>query len=149
MIVERYRNILRWQWRHNTFATDLVRLFLGVALFVRGLLFLINPDTLAALMQEQGLGWFAYYVTWAHLLGGLMLAAGMFTRIAALIQIPVLAGAVALLHLREGLFAPTQSLELSALVLFLLCVLFVFGPGRFSLDYFFYGRKIQPAPSEA
>ncbi|GIV60141.1 MAG: hypothetical protein KatS3mg043_1230 [Rhodothermaceae bacterium] len=146
MIVDRYRKLLRWQWRHNTIATDLVRIFLGVALLVRGVLFLLDPVRLSVLVEEPGLGWFVHYVTWAHIFGGALLAAGLFTRIAALIQLPILVGAVALVHLREGLLSPTQSLELATLVLFLLCVLLVFGPGRFSLDYYFWGRNIEPGP---
>ena len=44
------------------------------------------------------------------------------TRIAALVQIPILAGAVFIVHRQDGLFALGQSLEFSALVLFLLCI---------------------------
>ncbi len=145
-----YQKILQWQWRHNTLATDLIRIFLGIGLFVRGVLFLADPTMPETLVDAPGLDWFGYYVTWAHLLGGLFMTVGLFTRLSALIQLPILFGAVALVHLREGLFAPTQSLELSALVLFLLCVLLVFGPGRFSLDYYRQRRKKEPgAPSGA
>ncbi len=143
-----YQKILQWQWRHNTPATDLIRIFLGGGLFVRGALFLIDPSRLEMLVDAPGPDWFGYYVTWAHILGGLLMTAGLFTRLSALIQLPILIGAVTLVHLREGLFAPTQSLELSALVLFLLCVVLVFGPGRLSLDYYRLRRKREPgAPS--
>jgi uncharacterized membrane protein YphA (DoxX/SURF4 family) len=138
---EPYRKILEWQWRHNTLASDLVRIFLGVSLFARGVLFLVDPSRLDMLIDGPGLGWFGYYVTWAHLIGGLLMTFGFLTRLSALIQLPILFGAVTLVHLREGLFAPTQSLELSTLVLFLLCVVLVFGSGRFSLDYYLYRRR--------
>jgi len=142
----RYRTLLRWQWTHNTAPTDIIRIFLGVALLIRGFLFLAEPSRLATIVDQSGLAWFAHYITWAHLIGGALLIIGLFTRIAALIQLPVLLGAVALVHLREGLFAPSQALELSTLVLFLLMVILVFGPGRFSFDYFFWGQRIEPAP---
>ena len=70
---------------------------------------------------------------------------GLLTRLAALVQIPVLTGAVFVVHLREGLASPEQSLELAGLVLFLLLVVFAFGPGKLSLDYYFFGRKMQAA----
>lgn len=63
----------------------------------------------------------------AHLCGGAFLAIGLLTRLSALLQIPVLAGAVFLIHWHEGLFSLGQSLEFSSLVLFLLILLFIDG----------------------
>jgi len=139
----RYSTFLQWQWTHNTVASDVIRIFLGIALLVRGFLFVAEPSRLAHIVEASGLEWFAQYITWAHLIGGGMMTVGLFTRIATLIQIPVLLGAVSLVHLREGLFASSQSLELSALVLFLLAVILVFGPGRVSFDYFFWGKRFE------
>ncbi len=135
-----YQRLLQWQWRHNTVASDLVRMFVGAALLVRGLLFALNPESLAELAPDKIVDWVSYYIMTAHLVGGLLLMIGLFTRVAALIQIPVLVGAVLVVHVREGLATPNQSLELSALVLFLLIVFFIFGPGRKSLDYRFFGK---------
>lgn len=142
-----YRQVQEWQWYHNTLASDMIRIFLGVALFVRGLLFLLNPDSLLALTQQQDLGLLAYYVMFAHVAGGLLLAVGLWTRVAALIQIPILFGAVFRIHIREGLFTPTQSLELAALVLFLLILFFVIGPGKTSLDYHRFASGSAPKAS--
>ncbi|MBT8401892.1 MAG: DoxX family protein [Rhodothermia bacterium] len=135
-----YQRLLQWQWSHNTVASDLIRMFLGAALLVRGLLFALNPESLAELAPDKVVDWVSYYIMSAHLVGGLLLMIGLFTRVAALIQIPVLVGAVLVVHVREGLATPNQSLELAALVLFLLIVFFVFGPGRKSLDYRFFGK---------
>jgi hypothetical protein len=63
-----------------------------------------------------------------------MIAIGLFTRAAALVQIPVLIGAVFMVHLQTGLLTSTQSLEFSALVLFLLVLLFFWGSGKYSVD---------------
>jgi uncharacterized membrane protein YphA (DoxX/SURF4 family) len=68
-----------------------------------------------------------------------LLALGLLTRLVALVQIPILAGAVFIVHRQDGLFALGQSLEFSALVLFLLCVVFVSGAGRLSLDHVIFG----------
>jgi putative oxidoreductase len=78
----------------------------------------------------------------AHLAGGALLALGLITRTAAIVQIPALIGAVFFVHLREGLFRTGQSLELSSLVLFLLCVFAVFGGGRLSLDHYAFGNGV-------
>lgn len=87
-----------------------------------------------------------HFVTLAHLYGGFMLIAGLMTRLAALVQIPVLIGAV-YLHFSEGLLAQGQSLELSILVLFLLVILFIYGPGKLSVDHYFFEWEPQKAPS--
>jgi hypothetical protein len=43
--MEWYRQLQQWQWAHNTLALDLVRIFLGVALCIRGVLFLISAKS--------------------------------------------------------------------------------------------------------
>jgi uncharacterized membrane protein YphA (DoxX/SURF4 family) len=58
------------------------------------------------------------------------------TRLAALIQVPVLLGAVFIVHLRQGLFGPGQNLELAVLVLLLLLVSVVHGGGKLSVDHY-------------
>jgi len=79
-----------------------------------------------------------YAAILAHLMGGLMLAVGLLTRIAALMQIPVLVGAVFIALLQGGLYLPNQSLELSSLVLVLLVVFLVFGSGKYSINYLIF-----------
>lgn len=117
---------------------DLLRIYLGIALFVRGILFLSDTSRLSQMVSGS---WFTSYalahaVVMAHLAGGLMLAVGCYTRLAAAVQIPLLAGAVFLVHLREGLLGPSDSLELSALVLVALVVYAIFGSGPLSLDHY-------------
>lgn len=77
----------------------------------------------------------AYYVGLAHVTGGLLLAAGILTRIAALIQIPALFAATFFVHLPGSLLTADQSFAFSALVLALLVVFAIWGGGRWSLDH--------------
>ena len=117
---------------------DLMRAYLGIGLFVRGVLFVTEPELLLGYMQDLH-SWFlpyalVHFVAVAHICGGLMLAAGLLTRVAAAIQLPILFGAVFLVHSSGGLLNPGQSLEFSALVLALLGVYFVFGSGELSVD---------------
>lgn len=117
---------------------DLVRAYLGIGLFVRGVLFVSNPDLVMGYLEDID-GWFlpyamVHYVAIAHLCGGVMLAAGLATRFAAAIQLPVLGGAVFLVHSSGGLLASGQSLEFSGLVFALLFVYLTFGAGRISVD---------------
>jgi uncharacterized membrane protein YphA (DoxX/SURF4 family) len=115
-----------------------MRVYLGIGLFVRGVLFISEPELLLGYLQDLH-SWFlpyavVHFVAVAHLCGGLMLASGLLTRLAAAIQIPILFGAVFLVHSSGGLLNPGQSLEFSGLVLALLIVYFVFGSGELSVD---------------
>ncbi len=130
-------------------AFDLLRIYLGAGLFVRGLFFLIRPDAFAALVAGSEASILAspavmYIVTGVHLLGGAMLVVGLYTRLAALSQAPILAGAVFLVHFRGSLFAAGQSFEFSALVLFLLIPIFLHGSGRWSVDASWSARRFVP-----
>ena len=142
--MSRYRTVVDWISEHRAVALDLVRIYLGVGLFVRGVLFASQSQGVGALVDLSQFSFasaaLAHYVTFAHLLGGLLLAAGLLTRLAALVQIPILAGAVFLVHLEQGLLSADQSLEFSALVFFLLVVVFVFGPGEWSADRYVFER---------
>ncbi|PQJ34991.1 hypothetical protein BSZ35_10615 [Salinibacter sp. 10B] len=117
---------------------DAVRVYLGAGLFFRGLALLLTDTGLqqftagaAPSLTTSGI---LIYVTAAHLVGGALLTVGLYTRLAALVQLPVLAGAVLVVHWQDGLLSANQSLEFSALVLFLLGLVFLFGGGRWSLD---------------
>lgn len=117
---------------------DLVRAYLGVGLFVRGVLFVSRPELVLGYMSSTD-SWFvpyaiAHYVAIAHLGGGVLLAVGLATRLAAVAQLPVLIGAVFMVHSTESLLTAGQSLEFSALVLMLLVVYLVVGAGPLSVD---------------
>lgn len=132
-----------WVHSHADVMMDLVRIYLGVALFFKGIYFMMNHDQLLQIMDEAGTksiisAAIAHYVVPVHLFGGLLLAVGLLTRFAAAAQIPILVGAVFYVHLPKLTLMsaePRQNLELSALVLFLTCLVFAHGSGRFSVDH--------------
>ena len=120
---------------------DLIRIYLGIALFAKGLYFLLHQEALGQLLGGSENMAFAraavaHYVIPAHLVGGLLLALGLLTRLAALSQIPILLGAVFYVWLPKVVFVEQrQNFEFSFLVLFLLALIFVYGAGRLSVDY--------------
>lgn len=134
-------DIVNWFGSHNDIAYSFIRIFLGIALFVRGVILSSDPATLIQLAGTSQLYWWYSYIIAIHIIGGLLLAFGFLTRLAALAQIPVLVGAVFFLHLKQGLLKVEQSLELSALVLFLLIVYFLFGSGILSVDNYSAKKK--------
>jgi uncharacterized membrane protein YphA (DoxX/SURF4 family) len=138
-----------WVESHTDIIWDLVRIYLGIGLFLKAIFYLMHRDYLLQLMDSMGTSWIApammaHYIILAHLFGGLLMALGLLTRVAALVQIPVLLAAVFYLYLPKMMFLePRQNLEFSALVLFLLLLTAAFGAGRWSLDHYL-SRKIQP-----
>src|SRR2546429_9479690 len=85
----------RWIESHMDIVIDLVRMYLGIGLFVKGIYFLMHQEELTKLLKGTdnmafGLGPVAHYVIPIHLVGGLWLAVGLLTRLPALVQIPIL-----------------------------------------------------------
>ena len=132
--MEKLINSIKWLDNNQNLAYSLIRVFLGIALFVRGWIFFADPGTVTELAREETLFMWFSYVTLGHLLGGLFLMVGLQTRLAALLQVPILFGAVFIVHADQNLAAVGQSLELSVMVLILLIVYTLFGSGSFSLD---------------
>ena len=141
-----------YDYRETAF--DLLRIYLGLGLFARGVLFiadssnfiaLLSPDS-GALLRSTVI---VHYVALAHVFGGTMMAAGLLTRVAALVQIPVLVGAVFVSQLQGGLLTASQSFEFSALVLFMLILIFLYGSGTWSADYYLFKRKAAAQAEEA
>lgn len=153
------QRFIAWADAHREHWLDCVRIYLGLGLFARGLLLITNtsPGFFVDLMQRSGQSWIEtgalmHYVMLAHFAGGLLLTIGFLTRIAAAVQIPILFGAVFFIHRPDGLFSLGQSLEFSALVLFLLVTFTIAGAGKLSLDYVTFGPGSQrhaepPAPA--
>ena len=87
----------QWIQSHVDIVIDLVRMYLGVGLFVKGLYFLMHKEEMLKLLEGADNVVFAqaavgHYVIPVHLVGGLLLAIGLLTRLAALAQMPILIG---------------------------------------------------------
>ncbi len=127
------RNLLRHLTPERGF--DLIRIYLGVGLAVRGVLFLLDPSWIGQMLESTGEVELApRFIAVGHMLGGALLALGLFTRLAAAVQVLPVLGAVLMLHLRDDLASENQSLEFSALVLVMLIFFAFFGAGEWSLD---------------
>jgi uncharacterized membrane protein YphA (DoxX/SURF4 family) len=150
------KNLNEWKiWIQNRedLFKDLVRMYLGIGLFVKGLYFMSNRDELNLLLGRLDNATFlqaaaSHYVIPVHVIGGLLLAIGLLTRFAALLQIPILLGAVFYVYLPTTTLTDSrQSLEFSALVLFLLVLVVAYGAGRFSVDQLLWKKDHTHAPA--
>lgn len=122
-------------------AYGLIRIFLGIALTIRGWLVLSNPESILDLGVNRELYVWVSLVAITHLFGGILLVIGFLTRLGALIQIPILFSATFFVYANTKLMMGGQSFELAAMVLFLLCVFFIFGAGPLSVKEFMERKK--------
>jgi uncharacterized membrane protein YphA (DoxX/SURF4 family) len=76
----------------------------------------------------------SHYIVFAHFAGGFLLAAGLLTRLACIMQIPILVGAVFFINSTNAIFGGPSELFLSIVVLVLLICFLVVGSGPWSLD---------------
>ncbi|MBS1752058.1 MAG: DoxX family protein [Bacteroidetes bacterium] len=130
----------RWGDTHHPKWLDIIRVVLGVFLTLKGIDFINHMDRLIELMTQSkflgslSLGLLAHYIVFAHLVGGALITAGLLTRLACLVQIPILIGAVFFINSSAGILAPYDALWLSVIVLLLLVFFLVTGSGPLSVD---------------
>ncbi len=138
-----------WFESHGDYAVEALRIFLGVVLVLKGYDILTQMNAYLALINLGGdgmaAGALAHYVIFAHIVGGAMLAIGMLTRWMALLQLPILCGAVLLLWRTPGPAAAAEA-PFASVILALLAVFLVYGSGRLSVDHAV--EKGRPATGE-
>ncbi|MFT4033069.1 MAG: DoxX family protein [Siphonobacter sp.] len=132
-----FERIEYWGDRHHPAWMDALRVALGIFLFFKGLSFIMDYSGLADLVNQFNLAWSVaaiHYVAFAHLVGGLLIAAGCLTRIAIAFQIPILVVAVFFVNITRG-FSPINSeLWISFITLILLSTFLIIGSGKYSVD---------------
>ncbi|MBO9681414.1 MAG: DoxX family protein [Flavisolibacter sp.] len=133
-----------------------LRIVLGVILIWKGITFVHDITRLEFLIKQTGVGVFtqndgvlALLVTMLTLLCGFFITVGLFTRIASIIQIPVVLVALLFVHIktidRNGF-----ELVLTIAVLALLILFAIKGSGTFSADeYFRRGAELDKASDSA
>ncbi|QCR21496.1 DoxX family protein [Pontibacter sp. SGAir0037] len=128
-----------WADTHHPLWIDFLRIGLGLFIFIKGVFFIQDTGAIQNLLGQNQFGWLslglAHYVAFAHLVGGILIAIGLVTRVAILFQLPILIGAVFFINSLRGFSAGNVELWISVLVLALLIFFFIFGSGRFSVDH--------------
>lgn len=93
----------------SQYGATVLRLFLGVTFVMHAYLALViyTPAGAAAFNARMGIPLpevAAWFTILAHGLGGLMMILGLWTRWAALANLPVMLGALVFVHLSQGYF---------------------------------------------
>jgi uncharacterized membrane protein YphA (DoxX/SURF4 family) len=131
----------QWGDTHHPKWLDIIRILLGVFLFYKGIDFLQNlPSVKGELHNKTSFGEYTilllgHFVVFAHIIGGILLTIGLFTRFACLIQIPILLGAIIFINSGNSAVKPYSELFLSVIVLLLLFYFLIIGNGPWALKF--------------
>ncbi len=130
------KSLNKWANAHTYYPVDLLRIGLGIFLFIKGILFIGNSSYLLELARPlHDFGPFMlliHYIAPAHLIGGILIVFGLLTRWAVISQLPILIVAILI-----NFIGPMDVGNLlSSLLITVLCVFFAFyGSGKHSVDY--------------
>ena len=132
------KSLNKWANSHTYLPLDLVRVALGVFLFVKGISFMSDSMMLLQLfkpMENMVGGMIAvHYVAPAHFIGGILIAFGLLTRWAIIAQLPILIGAILINFVGD---MNSGNLWLAIITLVICAFFLMYGSGKHSLDYYF------------
>ncbi len=129
-----------WGDTHHPAILDLLRITLGIFLFLKGYAFFSNMAFLEYTIEDQhlinlspkALETLMYYITFMHLAGGLLITLGLLTRLSSILQIPIVVGAILFINIFKS--APNSDLWLSIFACVLLVMFAFIGSGPISLN---------------
>lgn len=117
---------------------DYLRIALGIIILAKGISFVNDREAVRSLIEQTHFQlsiWGAvHYVVFTHLVGGIFIILGFQTRLACILLLPVLVGAVFFVNITYGFGFLNSELWLSVIVLLLLMVFMIRGSGNYSLD---------------
>ena len=133
--------IRNWGETHHPAWIDLFRIVLGIILIYKGVQIALNLNAFSQWMAESKLiasfaiSFVAHVIIVIHIIGGLMITLGTNTRLACLLQIPILMTAILFVNLPARILQLYSELSLSIFVLVLLVFFLVEGDGPFSVEH--------------
>ena len=123
---------------HHPRWIDVIRIALGIVIFIKGIYFINNSEALILILQNSRIaGWtfiVEHHVAFTYLVGGILISIGLLTRIAIIFQLPVFFGSIFCCLTQKGFFSVFSDLTFSIAIFFLLIFFLVWGPGKFSAD---------------
>ncbi|WP_242087215.1 DoxX family protein [Aestuariivivens sediminis] len=131
------KSLNKWANAHSYLPIDLLRIALGVFLFIKGVNFMSDSEMLMDLFKPlhsmAGGMLIVHYVAPAHFIGGTLIAFGLLTRWAILAQIPILIGAIIINFAGDMI---VNNLIMASITLLVSIFFIIYGSGRHSADYY-------------
>jgi putative oxidoreductase len=121
-----------------SYGATLLRVILGIVYVMHAYLALVinGPAGMIAYNAKAGIPLpeiATWYLILAHGLGGILLVLGIYTRWAALANVPVMLGAIIFVHLKNGFWAHQQGYEYVLVLLVATVATAMIGGGALSL----------------
>ncbi len=136
------KDLNKWANAHTYYPLDLVRVALGVVLFIKGVEFMTNYEQMTLMTKPfqgvPGSMMMLQYIVPAHFVGGFLIVIGLLTRWAIIAQLPILIGAILTNFLGE---MNTLNLILATLVFLVSIFFMIYGSGKHSADYYLKMQK--------
>lgn len=116
----------------------ILRVIVGVMFAAHGFQKIgLGADQVASFFSSTGIIFplfFAYFITYLELVGGIFLILGLFTHwLSKLFAFEMLV-AFFMVHINNGIFVDNGGFELVAVIFGAVLVLMAFGPGKFAID---------------
>ena len=147
-VMNTLQQIKTWSATHHPRWLVFLRIALGLFLFAKGITFMHDTQLLERVIyggqspQENTTHFLPILICWANLLSGFLLMVGLATRLVALIQVPILIGAIVFITAQKGGgYMPQSELWLAILTLLLVILFFIEGSGPVSLDAYFKNNR--------
>lgn len=126
-----------WNVTHHALVNVALRQVLGMLLLLKGINFISHSQYLEELIRQSNfssaVNFWVSYITFAHLFGGAFIMLGLLTRLAVVLQIPILIGAL-MYNMGPNTFGSGGEMILSIVVFFLLVYFLIRGGGEVSMD---------------
>lgn len=121
-----------------SYGATLLRVILGIVYVMHAYLALVinGPAGMIAYNAKAGIPLpeiATWYLILAHGLGGILLVLGIYTRWAALANVPVMLGAIAFVHRKNGFWAHQQGYEYVLVLLVATVAVAMIGGGALSV----------------
>ncbi|MBS1528811.1 MAG: DoxX family membrane protein [Bacteroidetes bacterium] len=132
--------IEKWGDGHHPRFLDIIRVALGVFLFLKGFGFMQNSANLKEMIESQpdiafSSNWLmvvVYYVVFVHFVGGILISLGILTRLSSLLQLPIVFCAIIFINYLQS---PFNTDLISSITAFILLLMFtVIGSGKWSVE---------------
>ncbi|KAA3438605.1 DoxX family protein [Rufibacter hautae] len=138
-IVEFTKNVEKWHHKHHVVLYDYGRIALGCFLVFKGISFLFNMTALEQILLDSKLyemaTFLAYTVVIIHIVGGAMITVGWQTRLALLLQFPIVLSALLFFTPKHDFFSLYSPFAVTIYTLLFLVFYLVGGAGYYSFDH--------------
>ena len=130
-----------WADNHHPVWLDYLRIILGLLIVVRCFLFAANQAVVTNFLLSHRLEYLTFmgaqYLILIGIGGGILIAFGVLTRFAVLVNLPIVIGTLFFVPVHGGLTFLNSDVFVSLAILIFLLVYLVFGSGIISFDSYF------------